>query len=329
MTTARDLIVMASKEAGILGVGQTQLDGDVNDCYTLMIRMLDQWQKRRWLVPGLTDISAVGNDKKFNPIGPGQYYNAIRPDKIQSAYFIQTIAQSGSPVSYPLRQVFSYEDYARITLKELNSFPGWFFYDAHYPNGNVYVWPIPSASYLIHLITKLPIGVSTSLANGVIKSAGVGYVDGSYISVPLISDPVLGSLDATLDITVAGGIVSSVMVNSNGNGYSIGQELTVDNVNLGGTGSDFVFTVTQTSGSLDNELTMPPEYEEAIHYNLALRICSLYGVDPKQSTGGLAKVALNTIKNANAQVPSLRIPGQYNGARGGFNIYAPDVYNNG
>jgi hypothetical protein len=101
MTTARELINLAAKEAGILGVGQTLLAEDINDCFTLLTRMLAQWQKRRWLVPGLTQVSAIGNGLKSNKIGPGQYYNAIRPDKILAAYFLQTNT-TGTPVSYQL-----------------------------------------------------------------------------------------------------------------------------------------------------------------------------------------------------------------------------------
>src|ERR1700749_2369008 len=87
MPTARDFITMAMKEAGVLGVGQSLLSEDVNDGFILLNRMLAQWQKRRWLVPNLYEVSALGNGQKSNLIGPGQYYNTLRPDKIQAAYF--------------------------------------------------------------------------------------------------------------------------------------------------------------------------------------------------------------------------------------------------
>ncbi len=51
MTTARDLIQDALKEATILGVGQTALAEDINDGMKMLRRMLAQWQKRRWMVP--------------------------------------------------------------------------------------------------------------------------------------------------------------------------------------------------------------------------------------------------------------------------------------
>ena len=53
---------------------------------------------------------------------------------------------------------------------------------------------------------------------------------------------------------------------------------------------------------------MPPEYEEAIHYNLCVRLTSMYQYPANPIQGQLAKIALNTIKNANAQIPNLQMP---------------------
>src|SRR6185369_17741452 len=103
---------------------------------------LSQWQRRRWLVPRLIDVYAPGNSLKSNLIGPGQYYNAARPDKIQFAYFKQLNAGSvANQVSYPLGIITSYEDYARVALKELNTWPSRVFYDGAFPYGNVFVTP--------------------------------------------------------------------------------------------------------------------------------------------------------------------------------------------
>lgn len=325
MTTARDLISEAAKEAGILGVGQTLLAEDIDTCLKRLNAMLAQWQQRRWLVPGLTKVAALGNGLKSNKIGPGQYYNALRPDKILAAYFTQT-NNSGTPVSYSLAPVFSYEDYARLALKELQSFPGWFFYDGDYPYGNVYIWPIPSASYQINLITKLMIGFYTAIAAGVMSFVGSGLTDGSYVSVSLVGGSQNAS-GATANITVAGGIVTVFEIQSGGNNYRLNDDLTIAIADIGGTGLSPTFNITSTSSSLDSEFNMPAEYEEAIHYCLAMRICSAYQLAIPASTAGLAKVALNTIKNANAQVPTLVMPSGYNSNGGGLNIYAPDVYN--
>lgn len=237
--TARDFITLALKESGVLGVGQTALPEDINDCFVLLQRLTAQWQKRRWMIPGLTDIVQIGNNAVSNTIGTGGYWNVPRPDKIQAGYFVQ-LNTGQSPISLPLSQVFSYEDYYRITVKNLNTQPSVFFYDGQNNAGlgNIFIWPIPSATYQIHLLVKSQLGWPTTL---------------------------------------------------------------------------------------DSAFTLPDEYAEAVHYNLTLRICSLYQVDPKPSVGGLAKVALNTIKVANTQIPELQMPAALRQGKA-FSLWNPDGY---
>lgn len=224
MATARDFINLAMKSAGVLGVGQSLLDEDVNDGLTTLNQMLAVWQKKRWLVPSLHEVVAVGNGQKSNTIGPGQYYNSARPDKIQAAYFVQRNNSSNS-VSFPLAPIWSYEDYSLIALKELNSWPQYFFYDGAFPNGNVYIWPIPSQDYEIHLIIKSPIGFNINIEDGVLTSPGQNYVDGVYTSIPLLSLTGTG-VGATADVTVISGFVTSFAIHDPGTGYNINDVLT-------------------------------------------------------------------------------------------------------
>lgn len=325
MTTAREFIAFALKEAGVTGVGQTPLDEDINDGFTYLSRMLAGWQKKRWLVPGLTHISMPGNDLISNKIGPGQYYNAIRPAEIKAAWFTQNNINGNSVVSFNLKRIWAYEDYARLALKNLNTWPQAFFYDGAFPYGNVYIWPIPSSIYTINLVLQLPIGFNTAVADGD-YDGGTGYVDGQYDNIPLILTDETedeGQTGFTGNFTVAGGIVTDFEIYDGGNGYSINDTLTVDNADLGGTGSGFLFTVTNTDGSIDSEFNMPAEYEEGIHYNLVVRLCAGYNKPLNPTTAALAKVALNTIKRANTQIPTLRMPASLQGPRG-FNIYNPD-----
>lgn len=321
MATARDFIYLALKEAGILGVGQSPLPEDINDCFTLLNRMLSQWQKKRWLVPSLYDIAALGNGAKSNLIGPGQYWNAARPDKIQAAYFVQITGNSQTnPVSFPLSPIWSYENYANTALKLMPSWPQFFFYDGAFPNGNVFIWPIPDSTYEIHLILKSPIGFTIEIQDGIISTAGAGYVNGAYIGVPLINLTGSGGL-ATADITVAGGIVTVFTIRAPGQGYKINDKLSASNVNLGGAGAGLIWTVNNVTDDLDAVFNMPEEYEEAIHYNLCIRLATMYQypVNPDQRV--LAKNALNTIKLANAQIPILQMPNSLRGMSRGNSFY--------
>ena len=239
--TARQIITLAFKEAGVLGVGQSLLTEDINDGYTYMTRMMKQWQMKRWLVPALTTINALGDSAKTHTVGPGGYFDySVRPDKINSAYFIQTNTGS-TPVSNPLIDLLSKEAYDRIAIKDLNSFPTHFFYDNQWANGfgNIYIWPIPSNQYRIYLTIKTDLGFPTTV---------------------------------------------------------------------------------------DSLFDLPDEYLEAIHYNLAIRLCSGYQTDPQRSTKELAKASLNTIRNANTQVPSMIMPTALQGTNRGFNLWNPDGF---
>lgn len=245
--TARDLITLSLKQAGILGVGQTALAEDMNDCFTLLQQMIAQWQIRRWLVPALMDISTIGNNAKSNPIGPGQFWNVPRPNDIKGGYIVQ-LNTGVTAVSLQLRKIFSYEDYIRIAVKSLNSLPNYFFYDAQWPNGNVFIWPIPNNTYEVHLLVET----------------------------------------------------------------QLGWPLPAQNPPVAGTGLDTVFT-------------LPPEYQEAIFYELSIRISAMYQYPASVETLRLAKVAMNAITVNNTQVPKLVMPRALRRGKG-FNIFNADGY---
>ncbi len=322
MTTARDIITLALKEATVLGVGQTPLAEDINDSFTLLKNMLAQWQKRRWMVPALVDISNPGNDQRSNTIGPGGYWNIQRPVDVKGGYVVQ-LNTGQTPVSLPLIKIFSYEEYIRITVKNLNSLPDHFFYDGAFPLANVFIWPIPSSIYECHLLVERQLAF-TGIVDGTIVG-GTGYVDATYLDVPLTGGRGTG---ATANITVSGNAVTELAIIDHGKNYVITDVLSASNTDLGGAGSGFTYTITELDDNLDYEFDLPDEYQEAIHYNLAIRLISAYAVEnPSPQTGVLAKVALNTIKKANSQIPTMVMP---RGLRrvGGFSLWNPDGYSN-
>lgn len=56
---------------------------------------------------------------------------------------------------------------------------------------------------------------------------------------------------------------------------------------------------------------VPPEYFEALSWNLAARLRPAYGLPPDPSVINLAKISLNVIRQANVQVPTLSMPAGY------------------
>jgi len=69
---------------------------------------------------------------------------------------------------------------------------------------------------------------------------GAAYTNGTYLSVPLQGG--IGN-NATANITVAGGVVTSVVIQNTGIGYLVGDVLSAPNTSIGGTGGGFLISV--------------------------------------------------------------------------------------
>lgn len=155
MPTPSDICTQALKKAGILGVGQSALAEDINDAFYDLNDMIAQWARKRWLMWHLLDVALVSTGAQSYTVGIGGNFNTPRPDRLEAAFFRQI--QNGQPnnIDYPLELIESREKYNEIALKTLSTFPTSIFYDAAYPLGTVYPWPIPQATiYEIHLSLK-------------------------------------------------------------------------------------------------------------------------------------------------------------------------------
>lgn len=263
-TSVGDLCLAALRECGQIGVGQTALPDDINDAWARLQWMLQQWQRKRWLVYHLVDYAIVCTGALAYTFGPGGQINtnslptyalsavalaakgalyvvgeqfhllsgpnanaavvqpiltvtsvdggggitgftisstqpgqftsplpttftqgattgvgagatfnlpvwtflaarvtnantvSARPDKLESAFLRQIQNASPNQVDYPLQILESREDYNRIRLKSLVSFPGAVFMDAAWPLSTIFAYPVPQGGgiYELHLTVK-------------------------------------------------------------------------------------------------------------------------------------------------------------------------------
>jgi hypothetical protein len=242
--TALDIIKLSLKMAGVLAVSQTPSAEDANDALMLLNGMIASWQQNRWMIYHLVDISHQSSNQQYYTVGIGADFNVTRPDRLQDAYARlpqrignpnQYIVGNGSnPVDYPLSIMETYEEYAGIALKSLQSFPVVAFYDAALPYGKLYVWPIPNESFEVHLVIK-----------------------------------------ETL----------------------------------------------QEFPTLTTQFALPPEYFEALLYNLTARIQMMYQLPVTPGVVALAKVAMNNISVANHRVGSLMMPSGLSRVGGGWPMH--------
>lgn len=243
--TLGDLCAAAMKECSALGVGQTALAEDITDAWARLQFMLREWQRKRWLVYHLKDYALTSTGAQSYTIGPGGNFDtgagaSSRPDKLSAAWIRQINVAAPNQPDYPMRIIESYEDYSDIAVKQLKSFPGAVFLDTAMPLGNLYFWPVPTATiYEMHVLIK--------------------------------------------------------------------EQLPFQFANQAAT------------------FTIPEEYYSAMMYNLALRLCPKYGLQPSQILLGLAKESLNTVREANVGIKELSMPQQIS-RPGLYNIYSDRMY---
>lgn len=78
--------------------------------------------------------------------------------------------------------------------------------------------------------------------------------------------------------------------------------------------------VLSTLAALATTVSLPPEYEEALQWNLALRLRPLFQLPPDETVTAMAAASLATIRGANAQIARLTMPSSLRS--GAYNIYS-------
>jgi hypothetical protein len=86
--------------------------------------------------------------------------------------------------------------------------------------------------------------------SGTITSPGSGYTDNTYIDVPLTTNG--SGLNALANVTILDGIVTQFTITNFGSGYENGDTLSFLSSNVGGTGSGFIFTITNNPSEISN-----------------------------------------------------------------------------
>lgn len=77
--------------------------------------------------------------------------------------------------------------------------------------------------------------------------------------------------------------------------------------------------------TLNQVISLPLEYFAALKFNLAIRLRQAYQLSPDPVLIGLAKDALNVIRNANLQIARLQLPSDILRA-GIYNVFSDQIY---
>lgn len=109
--------------------------------------------------------------------------------------------------------------------------------------------PATNQFYITTSMANFAMLSNSGIVDGTITNAGAGYTPGTYTDVPLTGGT---GEEATADITVGGGgTVTVVNIFTGGQLYTIGDVLSANAADIGGTGAGFTFTVDEMQTAFD------------------------------------------------------------------------------
>lgn len=167
MTTARELITRSMRLVEIIGQDETPEASELNDALLTFNEMLSFWSAEYAPVFLETkeSFSLTSNDGEYT-IGSGADFNTVRPLRILHAF-----VRDGSN-DYPL-EIIDQAEYAAIGDKtEQGSYPDFLYYDANYPTGKIFLWPLPGAGYTLHLYSEKPLTEPATLDDVLVLPPG-------------------------------------------------------------------------------------------------------------------------------------------------------------
>ena len=175
--TCLQVIFMALRMAGRINDKQSvsETSKDVDDAQSLLVAMIAQWQQRRWLVPDLVETVVPCTGAISYTVGATGDVAMVRPDYIEDAFIRLLPNENGATFDYPMTVLRAREDYNRIALKDLASFPGAVYYSPSTPLGQLFIWPVPNNAYELHFFTKALLPLYTSTAS--LLGLGPEYLD--------------------------------------------------------------------------------------------------------------------------------------------------------
>lgn len=152
--TGLTLIAAALIKAGVTAKGRPPDAFDQQSALSDLNDLIAAWNTERWIIWDLLDVGFISTGAATYTIGPGGNFNVPRrPDALRAGYVKQLNTTSGQRVNTPLKIIPSREEFSRLSLPGLTSFPQALFLDSSYPLGLVHPYPLPNANiYELHLI---------------------------------------------------------------------------------------------------------------------------------------------------------------------------------
>lgn len=170
MATIQDLCLNALREIGVAGAEETSAaSGDANFALSKLNRLFDAWAAQRKYVYAVkfTTFTIVPNTAPLT-IGPtgANFTMSPRPVKIVSAGLV--LAGSSPIVSTSLKLHHGPAGaawWARQTVPTITGVPTDLYYSPGWPNGSLYLWPVPTEAHGLSLETWNQVSAAVALAD--------------------------------------------------------------------------------------------------------------------------------------------------------------------
>lgn len=151
MATAADQINGALRLIGVLAEGEVPSAATSQDALLALNQMLDSWNTERLSVFSTIDqVFTWPASTISRTLGPSGDFVGVRPVEIDDATYFRDAATN---VSFGIKMI-NQEQYDNIAVKTVTStYPQILWYNASYPNIEIYLYPVPTRALEFHFIS--------------------------------------------------------------------------------------------------------------------------------------------------------------------------------
>lgn len=182
-TTVQLIITRALRLLSEINSGAAPTASESADALTTLNAMLDSWRNDRLMCYALREEAIPliqGNITRT--IGPTGDLVTTRPVKIESARVDVGL------ISYPVK-VIQEQEYSMIGIKtQQQSWPMRMWYQCSFPNGTIYLWPVPAQSCTLYVTTWTTVLSFAALTDAVSLPPGWEQALATNLAIQMASE---------------------------------------------------------------------------------------------------------------------------------------------
>lgn len=160
-TTAADQINGALRLIGMLAEGEVPSAATSQDALTALNQMIDSWTTERLSI--FSTIDQIFNwppGTRIRTLGPSGDFVGERPVLLDDSTYFR---DASTNVSYGIKFI-NQDQYNNIAVKTVTStYPQILWYNATYPNIEIYLYPVPSRVLEFHFVSVDPLNQPATL----------------------------------------------------------------------------------------------------------------------------------------------------------------------